>query len=224
MEEKRARCVEMGNEHLTVLQAKKAPAGMPRLETQESMKRKALCRAAFEWFFGNGDSLHAVAFVVSGAVVSVAWDVRVEGVAPVAAEEVEALPELLRGDVAEFAAVDAGLVVLEHDGTLPEDVRMEEAKAFAHHLLCPRPLIYSIQKTGIRLTVDILGNLTGCYGTCLACMRRIPAVNVPPELNRKIRDNFMPYILNFFDFEIGETAADGSESADFGSYMDNYKE
>ena len=97
---------------------KKAPAGMPRLETRESMKRKALCRAAFEWFFGNGDSLDAVALVVTGAVVSVAWNVGVEGVAPVTAEEVEALPELLRGDVAEFAAVDAGLIALKHYGTL----------------------------------------------------------------------------------------------------------
>ena len=49
-----------------------------------------------------------------------------------------------------------------------------EARAFAHHLLCPRALIHSVQATGLRLTEEVLGNLTGCYHHCLSCMRKMP--------------------------------------------------
>ena len=38
-------------------------------------------------------------------------------------------------------ARELGHIVLHHDGTKPTDVRMAEAYCFAHHLLCPRPLL-----------------------------------------------------------------------------------
>ena len=121
-------------------------------------------------------------------------------------------------------ARELGHIVLGHDGTKPEEVRTAEAVCFANHLLCPRPLIHSIQSTGIRITTEVLGNLTGCYEYCLSCMRRIPAVHVPAELNRIIRDQFMPYILNFFDYQRIASRKDGSSLADFGTYMDGYEE
>ena len=121
-------------------------------------------------------------------------------------------------------ARELGHIVLGHDGTKPEEVRTSEAVCFANHLLCPRPLIHSIQSTGIRITTEVLGNLTGCYEYCLSCMRRIPAVHVPPELNRIIRDQFMPYILNFFEYQRIASRKDVSSLADFGTYMDGYEE
>ena len=121
-------------------------------------------------------------------------------------------------------ARELGHIVLGHDGTKPEDVRTAEAVCFANHLLCPRPLLHSIMNTGIRITTEVLGNLTGCYEYCLSCMRRIPAVHVPAELNRIIRDNFMPYILNFFEYQRIASRKDGSALADFGTYMDGYEE
>lgn len=121
-------------------------------------------------------------------------------------------------------ARELGHIVLGHDGSLPEDVRNEEAKCFAHHLLCPRPLIHSIQALGIRFTTEVLGNLTGCYDYCLTCMRRIPAVHVPAELNHAVRDQFMPYILNFNNYMRYATHKDVSCIADFGTYMDGYVE
>ena len=121
-------------------------------------------------------------------------------------------------------ARELGHIVLGHDGSKPEDVRTAEAVCFANHLLCPRPLIHSIQSTGIRITTEVLGNLTGCYEYCLSCMRRIPSVHVPAELNRIIRDNFMPYILNFFEYQRIASSKDGSSLADFGTYMDGYEE
>lgn len=121
-------------------------------------------------------------------------------------------------------ARELGHIILGHDGTLPEDVRNEEAKAFANHLLCPRPLIHAFQAAGLRITTEILGNLTGCFDYCLSCMRRIPAVSVPAEMNRVVRDQFMDYIRNFFEYYRNASLSDGSALADFGSYMDGYEE
>ena len=121
-------------------------------------------------------------------------------------------------------ARELGHIVLGHDGSRPEDVRNEEAKAFAHHFLCPRPLIHSLQAAGIRLTVETLGNITGFYDYCLSCIRQQPSVVVPSELNRQVRDQFMPYIKNLFEYQRYASMKDGSALADLGVYMEGYKE
>lgn len=122
------------------------------------------------------------------------------------------------------AARELGHIVLGHDGSKPEKVRNEEAKAFANYLLCPRPLIHAIQATGIKITTELLGNTTGCYDYCLSCMRKLPATHVPAELNRLVRDQMMPYILNLFDYMRYASKKDISSIADFGSYMNGYEE
>ena len=121
-------------------------------------------------------------------------------------------------------ARELGHIALGHDGSRPEDVRNEEARCFAIHLLCPRPLIHAFQAAGFRITTELLGNLTGCYDHCLSCMRRIPGTSVPRELNQLIRDQFMDYIINSFDFYRTASHTDGSAFADFGTFMDGYEE
>ena len=121
-------------------------------------------------------------------------------------------------------ARELGHIILGHDGTLPEDVRNEEARTFANHLLVPRALIHSLQAANIRITTEMLGNLTGCFEYCLSCMRRIPPVIVPAELNQLIRDQFMDYILNYISFYHTASNYDNSAVADFGAYMDGYEE
>ena len=121
-------------------------------------------------------------------------------------------------------ARELGHIVLGHDGSKPEDVRNEEAKAFAHHLLCPRPLIHLIQAINMRLTVELIGNITGFYDYCLSCIRKQPSVNVPSELNRLIRDQFKPYVMNLLEYQRYASLKDGSALADLGAYMDNYEE
>ena len=121
-------------------------------------------------------------------------------------------------------ARELGHIVLEHDGTRPEDVRQEEARCFAHHLMCPRPLIHSLIASNLRVTDDLIRNMTGFPDHCLTCIRKQPAVSVPPELNRIVRDNFMPYILNFFEYYRHASKYDGSALADLGFYMDGYQE
>ena len=119
---------------------------------------------------------------------------------------------------------ELGHIVLGHDGTRPDDVRNAEAYCFAHHLLCPRPLIHALRAAGIHITVEVLGSVTGCYERCLAGIRREPGVRVPPELNRAVRDQFAAYLDNYIAFQRFLSPDDMSPVADFGNYMDNYEE
>lgn len=119
-------------------------------------------------------------------------------------------------------ARELGHIILGHDGTKPEDVRNEEAKCFAHHLLCPRPLIHLLLAEGIRLTVETVGNITGFYDHCLSCIRKQPSVIVPAELNNKVCEQFEPYVNNLVEFQKYAQLKDDSALADFGTYMDGY--
>ena len=121
-------------------------------------------------------------------------------------------------------ARELGHIVLGHDGTRPEDVRQEEARCFAHHFMAPRPLIHAITASNLRVTEELVRNIAGFPECCLSCVRKQPGVTVPAELNRIVRDNFMPYILNFFEYQRHAARFDGSALADLGTYMDNYKE
>lgn len=119
---------------------------------------------------------------------------------------------------------ELGHIVLGHDGTRPDDVRNAEAYCFAHHLLCPRPLIHALHQAGVPVTVEVLGSVTGCYERCLVGIRREPGVHVPPELNRAVRDQFAAYLDNYISFQRYLSPDDLSPVADFGDYMDNYEE
>ena len=121
-------------------------------------------------------------------------------------------------------ARELGHIVLGHDGSRPEDVRMIEAIFFARHLLCPRPLIRAIQSANIPITVETLGLITGCYERCLIGLQKSEGVHVAPELNRQVREQFSAYVDNFIDCQSLLTANDESMLVNFGSYMDNYEE
>ena len=131
------------------------------------------------------------------------------------------LPQYL---VQRALAREMGHIVLGHDGSRPQEVRNAEALCFAHHLICPRALIHSIQESGTKITTEVLGNTTGCYERCLIGMRREPATHVPAELNRKIRDQFADYIADFLDFQTFLSQEDDSMIANFGTFMDGYEE
>lgn len=121
-------------------------------------------------------------------------------------------------------AREIGHFVLGHDGTLPQEVCNAEALCFAHHLLCPRALIHAIQESGASITVEVLGNTTGCNEHCLMKMRKTPATHVPPELNRKIKEQFSKYVSEFLDFQAFLSTEDDSMLANFGTYMEGYEE
>ena len=131
------------------------------------------------------------------------------------------LPEFMMQRV---IARELGHIVLGHDGSRPLDVRLAEAMFFARHLLCPRPMIRAIQETGIPITVETLGLITGCYERCLVGMQKSHGVHVAPELNSMLREQFAPYVQNFVDCQTILTTNDDSALVNFGTYMDNYEE
>jgi hypothetical protein len=121
-------------------------------------------------------------------------------------------------------ARELGHIILCHDASVPDRVRYNEAKCFAHHLLCPRPLIRIVQDAGIPFTVDLLSNMTGCNDHCLMCMKSFPGVHVPAELNRKVRSMFEDYAENFLRFQLILSTKDTSRFCIFGTYMEGYEE
>lgn len=121
-------------------------------------------------------------------------------------------------------ARELGHIILGHDASMPEDVRCAEAQCYAAHLLCPRPMIRSITDSGTPVTVEMVGTLTGCYGRCLAEMRKMPGTAVPAELNRQIREQFSDYVNNFLNYLSVAGNEDESPVADFGSFMEGYME
>ena len=115
-------------------------------------------------------------------------------------------------------------IVLAHDGTRPQDVRYQEAICFAQHFLCPRALLRGLEEAGVQLTVEVVGNITGCYERCLAGMKHTPGVRVPAALNRQVKDQFAAYIANFADVQNLLKSDDDSMIANFGTFMDGYEE
>ena len=121
-------------------------------------------------------------------------------------------------------ARELGHIVLGHDGSRPDDVRTEEALIFARHLLCPRPLLAAIRDSGVPLTVELIGSVTGCRKRCLDGIRVTPGAHVPPELNRLVREQFADYVDNFVSYARSVQSRDDSPLAEFGTYFDNYCE
>ena len=119
-------------------------------------------------------------------------------------------------------ARELGHVLLGHDGSRPESVRMAEAVCFAQHLLCPRPLLQAIRDAGVPLTKNVLCNVTGSDDRCLSCLHDMPGVRVPAELNRKVRDLFSRYVKNYVSYK--KAIPDESPVVDLGSFMVNYEE
>ena len=119
-------------------------------------------------------------------------------------------------------ARELGHIVLHHTESSRENTI--EAECFMYHLICPRPLIHAIQATGIRFTADLLANMTGVFEQSMINIRHIPGTSVPVCKNRFLRTQFMPFILNFFNFYQNMKQNDGSAIADLGTFMDGYEE
>lgn len=126
------------------------------------------------------------------------------------------------GMVQRALAREMGHIILGHKGYSEEN--NAEAMCFAYHLLCPRPLIHALQSTCLRVTTDLVANITGLFEQSIYSMRRIPGTDVPANLNRFIRNQITPFVLNLFEFYQTTLAADGSAIADFGTFMEGYAE
>lgn len=121
-------------------------------------------------------------------------------------------------------ARELGHIVLGHDGiTRPAEVRLAEAKCFAHHLISPRPILNLLQNN-LPLTMNVLTDITGCSDACVDELREIPGTNVPADINRKVRDQFARGINEYIRFHHASAKADKSPIVNFGSFMEGYAE
>lgn len=122
-------------------------------------------------------------------------------------------------------ARELGHIILNHDGSRPEEVREAEALCFARHFLCPRALMKLLEECPIPLNMHTLCDITGCDDRCVDAMQKIPATFVPPELNRLVKEQFTEYVCNCVDYyDTIKAEDDNSPDVDFGSFMDGYKE
>jgi len=126
------------------------------------------------------------------------------------------LPDgMIRGALAR----ELGHIILGHEKNTEENAA--EALTFAIHFLCPRPLVHAVEALCIKVTDGIIADLTGVHS--LYSVRRIPGTEVPAKLNKFIRNQFMPFIANFFTV-YQTTPKDFSAVADLGTFMDCYAE
>ena len=122
-------------------------------------------------------------------------------------------------------ARELGHIVLGHDGRARSpEIRMAEALCFAHHLLTPRPILRIFQESGLQLTLSEFAETTGCSSECVDDMRKIPCAHVPAELNRQVKSQFAPHVLEYINFHKLSPMADRSPVIDVGTFMDGYEE
>lgn len=119
-------------------------------------------------------------------------------------------------------ARELGHIVLEHDGSRPEPVRMEQARCFARHLLCPRPLLVAAKEAGIQLTTSAICDMIGCSERFIGELKKTPPIHVPANLNREAKAQFATYVQTLVD-RIPQADADASP-ADLGAYLDEYED
>lgn len=117
---------------------------------------------------------------------------------------------------------ELGHVILGH--TERSESNEAEARFFAMHLICPRPLIHLMQVISMRLTEDLVANLTGVFHQEFIRIRHEPGVLIPARLNKFVGNQFLPFVLNFYEYYRDVAPKDGSALADFGHYMDFYEE
>lgn len=119
-------------------------------------------------------------------------------------------------------SIELAHIALEHTERSADNEA--EAKFFALHFLCPRPLVHLMQAISMRITEDLLASLTGARYENLIDLRRAPGVPVHSRLNRFVGNQFLPFIMNFYEYYRDVKPFDGSALVDFGTFMDNYKE
>lgn len=133
--------------------------------------------------------------------------------------------QLTHESIRRAIARELGHIVLGHDGeTRPTEVRQAEALCFAHHLLTPRPIVNMIIQSNVPFTINVLVHTTGCSEDCIEEIKNIPGTHVPPELNRAVKDQFAPHILEYLRFHKSAPKKDTSAVIDFGTYMEGYEE
>lgn len=119
-------------------------------------------------------------------------------------------------------AVELGHIYLGH--TKHSNVsQMHDAECFAIHFEFPRALIQLLKDRGFVFTTESFQRIFGDCEWCLDTIQNAAPVSVSPELNKMVKELFVPHV-NLLE-ETGILSMPGyGEELDLSRYMEGYEE
>lgn len=123
-------------------------------------------------------------------------------------------------------AVELGHIYLGHLSNLRNETRKEqEAQCFAIHLEFPRPLIRLLMDRGFIFTKETFSRIFGDCEWCLDSILNANAVSISPELNRLVKEQFVPYVDMLEEMGIlSMPIHHGDKPIDLSRYMEGYED
>lgn len=121
-------------------------------------------------------------------------------------------------------AVELGHIYLGHEAMLRNRTKKkQEAECFAMHLVFPRAAIKLLQEHHFHFTKKTFSRIFGDCDWCLDSLLTARPVEVNPELNGLLKEQFTPYINQLDDLGILKMPVH-DEPIDLSNYMAGYKD
>lgn len=122
-------------------------------------------------------------------------------------------------------AEQLGHIYLGHNEDRMDDGKDREAECFAIHLLFPRPIIKLLMERGYVFTRKSFAQIFGYCDWCIDSITNAPPVNVSPELNHIVKEQFDPYVKILEEMgRLTPTRWPNDEPLDLNRYMAGYEE
>lgn len=120
-------------------------------------------------------------------------------------------------------AVELGHIYMGHEKNNLNEIKLHDAECFAIHFEFPRALIRMLEERGFVFTKESFQRVFGDCEWCLDTMLNAEPVTVSSELNRMVRDLFVPHVNLLEETGILSMPA-GGERLDLSNYMAGYED
>lgn len=120
-------------------------------------------------------------------------------------------------------AVELGHIYLGHAGQKLDASRNHDAECFALHFEFPRSLIRLLEEKGFVFTEESFQRVFGDAEWCIRTIQNAEPVTVSPELNRMVKELFVPHVALLEETGILNMPARGEE-LDLSRYMGGYED
>ena len=122
-------------------------------------------------------------------------------------------------------AVELGHIYLGHTAMMRNGSRkQQEAECFATHLVFPRPVIQLLMDRGFVFTKRTFSRIFGDCEWCLDSILTAAPVTVSAELNRLLKEQFVPYIDTLEETGLLKIPTYNAPVLDLSRYMEGYEE
>lgn len=133
--------------------------------------------------------------------------------------------EARTGDLKLAIAIEIGHIYLGHMALLRNRTRkIQESECFAVHLVFPRPVIQLLTERGYVFTKRSFSRIFGECDLCLNSILNSSPVTVSPELNRLVKEQFVPYVDTLDKLGVLRMPTYRDEVLDLSNYMAGYEE